>query len=159
MQSTTSSTSSSSGSIITSSSIAITTTQNATYSTRLPITSYNLTTIPTDTAWPPSRTQAGQPGYCRTWHLVSPGDSCQSIVNEYGVGVTMDELYAISSQSTNASTNPIVSSDYSGIPPSGRIAPVSVSLLHQHCIGCLIWLLSSILFVARLGLILSIYCL
>jgi hypothetical protein len=67
-------------------------TQNATYSTRYPVTTNNLTTTAVDTAFPPSRTQSGQPSYCTTWHLVNQGDTCQSIVNQYGIGITLDEL-------------------------------------------------------------------
>lgn len=65
---------------------------NATYSTRWPITSYNLTTTSVNTAWPPSRTQAGQPSYCISWHLANSGDTCQTIVNRYSATLSMDNL-------------------------------------------------------------------
>lgn len=56
-----------------------TTTANATYSTRFPITGYNLTTTTVASAWPPEKTQSGQPSYCSAWHLVSAGETCSSI--------------------------------------------------------------------------------
>jgi hypothetical protein len=58
---------------------SISTTANATYSTRVPITGYNLTTTTIETAWPPARTQSGQPSYCNSWHLVGAGETCDSI--------------------------------------------------------------------------------
>ena len=96
-QSSTGSSSSSSSISVTSSttsSVAPSTTSsaNATYSTRWPIISYNLTITSVNTAWPPSRTQAGQPSYCISWHLVNSGDTCQSIVNRYGATLSMDKL-------------------------------------------------------------------
>ncbi|OJJ69173.1 hypothetical protein ASPBRDRAFT_103623, partial [Aspergillus brasiliensis CBS 101740] len=67
-------------------------TTNATYSTRNPITSYNQTLTPIDTAWPPTKTQPGQPKNCDKWHLVAPGDTCRTIYQRYGNSITMDEL-------------------------------------------------------------------
>ncbi|TPX09630.1 uncharacterized protein E0L32_009231 [Thyridium curvatum] len=85
-----------------------TTTQNATYSTRFPITSYNLTTPTVGIAWPPTRTKGGQPSYCRSWHLVNSGDTCQSIVNRNGGDITLDDLQQ---------WNPTLGSDCSGLSP------------------------------------------
>lgn len=87
-----SSTSSTTSSSTSSIAHSITSSVNATYSTRWPITSYHLTTTSVNTAWPPSRTQAGQPSYCISWHLVNSGDTCQTIVNRYGATLSMDKL-------------------------------------------------------------------
>ncbi|KAH8744381.1 LysM domain-containing protein [Diaporthe sp. PMI_573] len=80
--------------------------QNTTYSTAVPITSHSLTTIATDTAWPPTRTKAGQPDYCRSWHLVQDRDTCQSVANQAGSGVTVDDIKA---------WNPTLGDDCSGL--------------------------------------------
>ncbi|OTB01250.1 carbohydrate-binding module family 50 protein [Hypoxylon sp. CI-4A] len=63
---------------------------NATYSTRFPVTGYNLTSRSIDTAWPPSKTQAGQPSYCNSWHLVSGGETCESISRQ--ARISLDQL-------------------------------------------------------------------
>ncbi|KFY05463.1 hypothetical protein V492_08531 [Pseudogymnoascus sp. VKM F-4246] len=63
------------------------------YSTRYPITSYNLTTTTIATAFPPAHTLGGQPSYCNRWHLVVTGDSCTTIVYEYGNRLTLDQLH------------------------------------------------------------------
>lgn len=83
-----------------------TTLQNSTYSTAVPITSHNLTTIATDTAWPPTRTKSGQPDYCRSWHLVQARDTCQTVANQAGTGVTEDDIKA---------WNPTLGDDCSGL--------------------------------------------
>ncbi|PYH88550.1 hypothetical protein BO71DRAFT_338610, partial [Aspergillus ellipticus CBS 707.79] len=62
------------------------------YSTRHPITSYNITAPPVDTAWPPTRTQAGQPATCDNWYLVKPGDNCDSIFRKFSRTMTKNEL-------------------------------------------------------------------
>lgn len=80
--------------------------QNTTYSTAVPITSHNLTTIATDTAWPPTRTKAGQPDYCRSWHLVQAGDTCQTVANQAGTGVTVADI---------KTWNPTLDDDCSGL--------------------------------------------
>ncbi|EHA24464.1 hypothetical protein ASPNIDRAFT_181794 [Aspergillus niger ATCC 1015] len=67
-------------------------TTNPNYSTRNPITSYNQTITPIDTAWPPTKTHPGQPKNCDKWHLVAPGDTCRSIYQRHGNRITMDEL-------------------------------------------------------------------
>lgn len=80
--------------------------QNTTYSTAVPITSHSLTTIATDTAWPPTRTKAGQPDYCRSWHLVQARDTCETVANLAGTGVTVDDIKA---------WNPTLGDDCSGL--------------------------------------------
>ncbi|PWY82993.1 hypothetical protein BO70DRAFT_336158 [Aspergillus heteromorphus CBS 117.55] len=62
------------------------------YSTRNPITSYNITSTPVDDTWPPKKTQAGQPDTCNRWHLVSSGDTCDTIQRRYSSSVSKDEL-------------------------------------------------------------------
>lgn len=93
--STTSSTSSSTkkttSTTISSSSTSVNTTTTP-YSTRNPVTSYNLTQPYTATALPPARTQSGQPAYCNQWHWVGAGDTCRTILNLYGSRLTQDQL-------------------------------------------------------------------
>lgn len=62
------------------------------YSTRHPVTSWNLTAPYTATALPPQHTLSGQPGNCNRWHWVVMGDSCDAIVNLYGERLTQEEL-------------------------------------------------------------------
>ncbi|KAI4591934.1 hypothetical protein KJ359_012065 [Pestalotiopsis sp. 9143b] len=62
------------------------------YSTRYQITSYNLTAAYTATASPPQHTLGGHPSYCNSWHQITAGETCQSIVNYYGNRLTMDLL-------------------------------------------------------------------
>lgn len=75
----------------TSTSVSIITTATP-YSTRAPITSYNLTAAYTATAYPPQHTLAGQPSYCNNWHLVAAGQTCTQIVGLYGNWLTLDQL-------------------------------------------------------------------
>ncbi|AEO68673.1 carbohydrate-binding module family 50 protein [Thermothielavioides terrestris NRRL 8126] len=76
------------------------------YSTRNPVTSYNLTAPYTATGIPPQRTPAGQPGNCNRWHWVAMGDTCQSIVNLYGARLTEEQLHEY---------NPTLGDDCSGL--------------------------------------------
>lgn len=62
------------------------------YSTRNPITSYNLTAPYTATAMPPQHTLGGQPSYCNAWHQVAGGQTCQEIVNAYSNRLTIEQL-------------------------------------------------------------------
>ncbi|KKK20317.1 hypothetical protein AOCH_002249, partial [Aspergillus ochraceoroseus] len=62
------------------------------YSVINPITSWNLTLTSTDTAWPPTKTQAGQPSTCNKWHLVRVGDTCDTIQARYVAWVSFEEL-------------------------------------------------------------------
>ncbi|KFX89378.1 hypothetical protein V490_07063 [Pseudogymnoascus sp. VKM F-3557] len=91
------------GSLTTSSQVVTTTTP---YSTRYPITSYNLTTTSTATAYPPTHTLGGEPSYCNVWHLVEVGDTCGTIINLYGSRLTPDQLIEY---------NPAIGDDCSGL--------------------------------------------
>jgi len=62
------------------------------YSTRYPITSYNLTAPYTATALPPQHTMGGQPSYCNAWHQVSGGQTCEDVVNYYSNPLTFEKL-------------------------------------------------------------------
>lgn len=62
------------------------------YSTRFPVTSRNITTPTSPTAWPPTKTQPGEPDSCTNWHFVVPGDTCERIVNRYGNTLNMKDL-------------------------------------------------------------------
>jgi hypothetical protein len=44
-----------------------------------------------ETAFPPKKTQAGQPSYCINWHLVAAGETCQGIVGS-ATWATMEQL-------------------------------------------------------------------
>ncbi|KAK2841523.1 hypothetical protein FQN49_006172, partial [Arthroderma sp. PD_2] len=83
----------------------MTSTINATYSTRVPKTTWNITTPTIETVFPPKRTQPGQPPYCRDWHYVSAGDTCETVVASSS-WVTMEEFLE---------WNPTVKSDCSGL--------------------------------------------
>ncbi|KAG8166547.1 hypothetical protein KVR01_002236 [Diaporthe batatas] len=58
-----------------------------------PITDPNITipTIPSE-PWPPQKTQPGQPSYCNDWHLVMPGESCESIVVDHNAWMGIEDL-------------------------------------------------------------------
>ncbi|OHW97433.1 LysM domain-containing protein [Colletotrichum incanum] len=60
------------------------------YSTRFPVTQWNITTPTSGDTFPPERTQAGQPSYCIDWHYVGVGQTCQMIVHRYGM--VIDDL-------------------------------------------------------------------
>ncbi len=68
-----------------------TTTLNATYSIRVPVTSWNSTSTTVETAFPPKKTQPGQPSYCNNWHHASVGDTCQRIVGSTA-RMTLEQL-------------------------------------------------------------------
>ncbi|OAA74801.1 peptidoglycan-binding protein [Akanthomyces lecanii RCEF 1005] len=76
------------------------------YSTRFPVTSRNITTPTSPTAWPPTKTQPGEPDSCTNWHFVVPGDTCQRIVNRYGNTLNMRDFLA---------WNPALKSDCSAL--------------------------------------------
>lgn len=69
-----------------------TTPVNMTYSTRHPITTWNITRPTIGTEWPPTATQPGQPAKCNRWHLISPGETCQNVMNKYGRFMTEEQL-------------------------------------------------------------------
>ena len=81
--------SSSSTSVVSTSQAASATTP---YSIREPVTSQNISTPSTDSLWPPKATQSGQPESCNEWHLVTSGDTCQTVMNRYGALMTLDQL-------------------------------------------------------------------
>ncbi|EEQ31172.1 LysM domain-containing protein [Microsporum canis CBS 113480] len=83
----------------------ITSTLNTTYSVRVPMKSWNITTPTMDTAFPPKRTQPGQPAYCRNWYYVTAGDTCENIVASSS-WVSMKEFLE---------WNPTIKSDCSGL--------------------------------------------
>ncbi|KAK2746819.1 hypothetical protein FQN57_002861 [Myotisia sp. PD_48] len=56
------------------------TTNTEPYSTRHPITEWDITSTAVATAFPPEKTQPGQPVDCRDWKLVGSADTCDSIV-------------------------------------------------------------------------------
>jgi LysM repeat protein len=58
-------------------------TKSVAYSIRYPVTSETVVQPTIDTAWPPTKTQAGQPSYCNNWHLVLPGQTCDDIAVIY----------------------------------------------------------------------------
>ncbi|PYI27237.1 hypothetical protein BP00DRAFT_353954, partial [Aspergillus indologenus CBS 114.80] len=53
-----------------------------------------LTPSSVETAWPPTKTQPGQPGVCNRWYRVKPGDSCQTISERSGASLPLDQLLA-----------------------------------------------------------------
>lgn len=69
-----------------------TSTANSTYSIRNPSTSPNISTPTIDTAWPPKKTQAGQPSYCNKWYLVEAGETCDTVYNQFGTSMTKAQL-------------------------------------------------------------------
>jgi hypothetical protein len=72
-----------------SSSIAATTT--APYSIREPVVTWNVSSTTVESIFPPKKTQEGQPSYCRDWHLVVAGETCQQIVGS-ATWATMADL-------------------------------------------------------------------
>lgn len=80
---TTSSTKTSSTSTKTSNSSTTTTstsTSSTPYSTRHPVTDWNITATTVESNFPPQRTQPGQPANCDDWYLPTAVDSCERIV-------------------------------------------------------------------------------
>jgi len=76
---------------ITSNSATPTTSYNSTYSVLHPVTSWNVSTTSTDKTWPPTQTLAGQTAICNAWHRVVPGDTCQRMLDKYGLK-SMDDF-------------------------------------------------------------------
>lgn len=62
------------------------------YSIRYPVTSEIILQPTTDTAWPPTKTQPGQPTYCNNWHLVLPGQTCDTIAVLYDTWMGLANL-------------------------------------------------------------------
>jgi hypothetical protein len=65
---------------------------SATYTFNHPITTWNGTQTLRETAWPPTKTQAGQPKSCSNWHEVMVGDTCDTIADRYSSWITKEEL-------------------------------------------------------------------
>lgn len=82
----------SSSSYISSSSLVSTSSHNSTYSTAHPVTSWNITTTSTDSTWPPTKTLAGMTTICNAYHRVSAGDTCQRVLDKYGLASLSDFL-------------------------------------------------------------------
>ncbi|WYZ42085.1 hypothetical protein EsH8_V_000980 [Colletotrichum jinshuiense] len=76
------------------------------YSTRYPVTNQTITRPSSSDAWPPSKTQAGQPSYCNNWHFVEGGQTCSNIIGLYSTWMSTDDFYA---------WNPAVGQDCSGL--------------------------------------------
>ncbi|KAK2032537.1 hypothetical protein LX32DRAFT_725836 [Colletotrichum zoysiae] len=72
-----------------------------------PVTDLNITTptLPSE-PWPPQKTQPGQPSYCNDWHLVTPGESCDSIVSDHNGWMGIEDFLL---------WNPALGSDCKGI--------------------------------------------
>ncbi|KAF9887252.1 hypothetical protein FE257_010380 [Aspergillus nanangensis] len=58
-------------------------TTTSSYSFIHPIPTWNVTTTPVETAMPPKKTQKDQASNCIRWHLVEPGDTCESIAGRW----------------------------------------------------------------------------
>ncbi|KAL8356637.1 hypothetical protein RB601_001776 [Gaeumannomyces tritici] len=76
------------------------------YSTRYPITNQTITLPSSTVAWPPSKTQSGQPSYCNNWHFVQGSQTCGNIIGLYATWMSADDFYA---------WNPAVGQDCSGL--------------------------------------------
>ncbi|KAK1830153.1 hypothetical protein QBC39DRAFT_309685 [Podospora conica] len=85
---------------------ATSTTSMPPYSIRHPVTSETIVRPTIDTAWPPTKTLAGQPSYCNDWHLVLPGETCEDIAVAYSSWMGLVNLHA---------WNPAIGSDCSGL--------------------------------------------
>lgn len=77
---------------ITTTPISTTDTTDSSYTFINPITSWNVTTTPVETAWPPTRTQDGQAKNCNRWHRVRAGETCESIHAQYDSWMTFEDL-------------------------------------------------------------------
>jgi hypothetical protein len=67
------------------------TTATAPYSIARPISTWNVTSTTAESAFPPKKTQPGQPSYCLNWHLVVAGETCKQIVGS-ATGTTLEQL-------------------------------------------------------------------
>ncbi|KAJ5313358.1 uncharacterized protein N7443_000242 [Penicillium atrosanguineum] len=70
-------------------------TANSTSATPYSTLSYNTTTNPvtiTNSTWPPSQTQIGQPSYCDNWYQAKQGDTCKSIVFRYSTWMDQEDF-------------------------------------------------------------------
>ncbi|KXJ88345.1 hypothetical protein Micbo1qcDRAFT_150822 [Microdochium bolleyi] len=76
------------------------------YSSRFPLTNQTILQPSSTGAWPPSKTQAGQPSYCDNWHFVEGGQTCNAIAALYATWMSLDDFHA---------WNPAVGADCSGL--------------------------------------------
>ncbi|CAG8236588.1 unnamed protein product [Penicillium salamii] len=70
-------------------------TKNSTSATPYSTLSYNTTTNPvtiTDSTWPPSQTQTGQPSACDNWYQAMQSDTCKSIVFKYSTWMDKEDF-------------------------------------------------------------------
>ena len=67
-------------------------TTKATYTFNHPTTTWTPSPPPRETAWPPTRTQPGQPTSCTRWHEVMIGDTCDTITSRYSSWITKEDL-------------------------------------------------------------------
>ncbi|KAE8418153.1 hypothetical protein BDV36DRAFT_295374 [Aspergillus pseudocaelatus] len=67
-------------------------TTKATYTFNHPTTTWTPSPPPRETAWPPTKTQPGQPTSCTRWHEVMIGDTCDTITSRYSSWITKEDL-------------------------------------------------------------------
>ncbi|PIG88916.1 muramidase [Aspergillus arachidicola] len=69
-----------------------TSTGKATYTFNHPTTTWTPPPPPSETAWPPTKTQPGQPTSCTKWHEVMIGDTCDIIISRYSSWMSKEDL-------------------------------------------------------------------
>ncbi|KAE8318971.1 hypothetical protein BDV41DRAFT_588626 [Aspergillus transmontanensis] len=69
-----------------------TSTGKATYTFNHPTTTWTPPPPPSETAWPPTKTQPGQPTSCTKWHEVMIGDTCDIITSRYSSWMSKEDL-------------------------------------------------------------------
>ncbi|KAE8325860.1 hypothetical protein BDV39DRAFT_216231 [Aspergillus sergii] len=69
-----------------------TSTGKATYTFNHPTTTWTPPPPPSETAWPPTKTQPGQPTSCTKWHEVMIGDTCDIIASRYSSWMSKEDL-------------------------------------------------------------------
>ncbi|GAB1203990.1 hypothetical protein APSETT445_002638 [Aspergillus pseudonomiae] len=67
-------------------------TTKETYTFNHPITTWTPPSPTRETAWPPTKTQPGQPTSCTRWHEVMVGDTCDTITSRYSSWITKEDL-------------------------------------------------------------------
>lgn len=87
-----STTSKASSTSLTSSRSSTTSWKTTLYTPRYPVTTDTIVQPSIPTEWPPTKTQAGQPRYCNDWHLVLPGETCESIANQHTTWMGLEDL-------------------------------------------------------------------
>ncbi|KJZ70860.1 hypothetical protein HIM_09725 [Hirsutella minnesotensis 3608] len=77
------------------------------YSVRYPSSTWTVGKVdPVVSAWPPTRTQAGQPDFCTDWHRVREGERCDDIISKYTTWMRPADFFA---------WNPELGADCSGL--------------------------------------------